>query len=721
MDITACVEENQQNSKYEPVPPAAASAEILMGLPDGEYPAEVVQATAEEDGAIEAKRQAIRFDFELRIADGEHAGRLVRKAFRCVLERGREGSGDWPEFFEFRAVFAANPRTFAKPGFAQNYQRRPGLVTIEGGKVVRCRVLEQTAASVLTEDRRIASAAASLASGLADGWYVVTVDTVSTAARLADDGTQFWDVGFTLKICDGQSIGRYVFRSFAIENSNAASTELRGDWREYRELAQVFAERPESFVPGSLRDNYDSRRPGRVYYAQGAIHHYSRLDDAEMRRIAPEYMAETSAAVTVQPPIKPVVEHIPDCALRLPGILGDITEWVTDSAFSPQPLLSPLAALAFCATVLGNDWCGPTRLAANLYQAGIATTGGGKDHILRTPQVLLQACGLGARVGGSSIASGAGVISRLIDQPNTAWLLDEWGHYLRAMADPRTGGHLREVATYLLQLSGPLHPVFGGKDYADRKARATQSVAYPCVNLLGVTTPDVYFETLTTDQIRDGFLGRMIVAETTVKPKKNRNAKPLEPLQGAIDWAGHVGRHAATSPNRIVVPSAPRVVEYNCDATRRFMDEFDDFADREYSRLEHEGQGLQHLVVRWREQALKLALVAAAAIDPIEPRITLAAAEWAAGFVRFHGQRAIRTIGDRVTASEFERTLREFLIAIRRAGANGLTLSEMSHSARVFRRPSRERGEYLSRLEEDGTIIRKNIGSRDVRVAAEFA
>jgi hypothetical protein len=419
----------------------------------------------------------------------------------------------------------------------------------------------------------------------------------------------------------------------------------------------------------------------------------------------------------------PRVEREPianEAAIKLPGILGTIAQWTTGSARSPQVLLSPLAALSFCASVLGNGWRGPTGLAANLYLAGIATTGGGKDHILRTPAALLHACGLGARIGGSSIASGAAVVSRLIDCPNTFWALDEWGHYLRAMADPRTGGHLREAATYFLQLSGPLHPHFSGKDYADRRARETKSAAYPCVNLLGVTTPDVYYESLTTDQIRDGFLGRMIVVETYGKPKKNRDAKSADPPASAIEWAARVRKPNPGAPDLVgCTPSSPRLVDYADGRVKRFLDEFDDEAEAEYARLARAGGGLEHLVVRWHEQALKLALVAAAAIDPDEPRITLEAAEWAAVFVDYHGRRAIKTIGERVTESKFERAVNEVYAAILKAGRDGLTLREMSSSARALRCPTKERNEYLARLIDDEKIIRTVVGSRQVFVAIE--
>lgn len=426
----------------------------------------------------------------------------------------------------------------------------------------------------------------------------------------------------------------------------------------------------------------------------------------------------------------PKMMPAPDFATRPPGILGDIAQWITESAHRPQPLLSPLGAIAFCAAVLGNTWQGPTGLSSNLYLTIVGPSGGGKDHVLRAPQALLQACGLSELCGGIDIASGAGLISRLVDRPNTFYALDEWGHYLSAMADPRFGGHHREVAKYLLQLSGRLHPVFGGKDYAMRTEASKRTAAYPCVNLLGATTPSTYFDALTLGQVRDGFLGRMLVVECRTVPPKNRRPS-LDGVPAAfVDWAKTVRMplgHGSDGGAPILggsLPSAPRRVGFADSHAERVLEEFDDFADRERAHLEASGDGFDNLVVRWHELALKLALVAAAAINPIEPRITVEAAEWAVQYVRYHGELSVHSVRARVTGSDFERKARDCLAALIAAGPAGHTLTSMVRSSRAFRKLTpKERTDVLRHLEESREAVRDLSATNRAMCwyAAEFA
>jgi len=363
-------------------------------------------------------------------------------------------------------------------------------------------------------------------------------------------------------------------------------------------------------------------------------------------------------------------------------------------------------------------WRGPTGLSSNLYLTGVCGSGGGKDHILRSPKTLLQACGLADLLGGVDIASGPGLIARLVERPNTFYALDEWGHYLRAMADPKNGSHLREVAKYMLQLSGPLHPVFGGKDYANRTDATRKTAAYPCLNLLGITTPDTYYGALTLDQVKDGFLGRMIVVESDVVPPKTKRPESADAPAAVIEWARTLRSAANISPMQQAslagcAPSSPRIVQYADAAAESILDEFDDFADEERACLAVDGDGFDNLVVRWHEQALKLALIAGAALSPVEPAITTEAAQWACEFVRYNGGHAVRAARDRVVGSEFERKVRACVSALRRAGAQGLSQTDMARNSRAFNSLLlRERRDMVRHLEESGEAIPASDGIR---------
>ena len=75
--------------------------------------------------------------------------------------------------------------------------------------------------------------------------------------------------------------------------------------------------------------------------------------------------------------------ELPDHLTRVPGLLGEITDWICASAKRPQRGLSLGAAVTLVGTAAGRKVAGPTDSGTHLYVLGIAPTGAGKDHPLK--------------------------------------------------------------------------------------------------------------------------------------------------------------------------------------------------------------------------------------------------------------------------------------------------------------------------------------------------
>ncbi|MFC4819210.1 hypothetical protein [Dokdonella ginsengisoli] len=563
-----------------------------------------------------------------------------------------------------------------------------------------------------------------LASPLPDGHYTVAINDVGHYTQ--DAGVHVLDIEF--RVIEGEHLGRAFFETIPLDRNSR--DPLRGPWYTLWRIARAINV-PTWDTISPTDDPIGQLAAGNPCQATIKTGQPTTYEPTVASHRYPPAPPAASALVASAEPVErkiPSLDRLPDFTTAPPGILGDIARWVTETSHRPQPLLSPLAALSFCAAALGNLWRGPTGLSSNLYLTIVGPSGGGKDHVLRAPRLLLQACELDGLCGGSDIASGAGLIARIVDSPNTVYALDEWGHYLAAMADPRFGGHHREVAKYLLQLSGRLHPVFGGKDYAQRTDASKKTARFPCVNLLGATTPSTYYDALTLGQVRDGFLGRMIVVEAAGVPAKIKRPMSDAVPSKFVEWAAAIRSAAHASPRNLslagCIPSAPRVVNFTDARAEAILDEFDDYADSERVRLAADGDGFDNLVVRWHEQALKLALVAAAALDPIEPKITQAAAQWSCDFVKFHGARSVCTVRERVTGSEFERKVRDCMMALRAAGRGGYTLTTMCRRSQAFRRLNpKERIEILNHLQDIGEARQQPSATERTMTwyAAEFA
>ncbi|HEX2337256.1 MAG TPA: hypothetical protein VHI72_12345, partial [Hyphomicrobiaceae bacterium] len=98
--------------------------------------------------------------------------------------------------------------------------------------------------------------------------------------------------------------------------------------------------------------------------------------------------AEPSPAITVKAPdatpapeAKPTpVDELERYARNVPGVMGEVIEWIVATARRPNRVLALAAAIPLVGTLIGRRVAGPTRSATHLYAVAVAPTGAGKQH-----------------------------------------------------------------------------------------------------------------------------------------------------------------------------------------------------------------------------------------------------------------------------------------------------------------------------------------------------
>jgi hypothetical protein len=355
----------------------------------------------------------------------------------------------------------------------------------------------------------------------------------------------------------------------------------------------------------------------------------------------------------------------------------------------------------------------PPDVRSAVYVISIGASGSGKDHPRKCVRAVLRRAGLDEEyLGGETIASGSAVLSALAQHPCRLFQIDEFGQHVQAMMDVKSGAwHKREVMTQLTTLWSSASDVVMGVEYANKKERQRVDIVQPLVCVNGSTVPQTFWDAMQEGNLGDGSIARFLVMETPVNyPDLQKNPKPLE--AGIEEIAEDITRvHQGASGHvrgnlSFCVSATPD--PYTVPVTQAAREALSAVAEEELLlKRKHENTKFNAVVARFREQVMRVALIAAVADDPAEPRVTEAHVEWAERLVR-HCTRTVIAHAKRYLAeSEHHRQALKTLEALRRkAGDDGwLTGDEVARCTKFLRR--KERNEILADLAEMGMIETK--------------
>lgn len=382
--------------------------------------------------------------------------------------------------------------------------------------------------------------------------------------------------------------------------------------------------------------------------------------------------------------------------------LARFVRHVIAGAPSPQPWLTLGAALAMFGTVAGRRYAGPTDLRTNLYTIGICDSGGGKDTPLRAITRLMIDAGLAAKVGGSKIASGSGLVTAVTRQPSILFPLDEVGFLIASAADrKRAPKHVTEIIDNLTEFYSMADSTFLGTAYANDKEKPREVIEQPCLSLFGVTTPGVFWGSLSSGNVLDGSLARMLIfqSENDYPDAQHNLARrdmpaDLVELVQAIDQGaeGHIAFPIGEGPQQVPKPYTVPYADEEAAAYARGMRE-----EQIAMLRSHQGTNLTSIIARLAENAAKVALVRAIVGNPPRPALTVADLEWGMTIARRSVASLMQAVKERVADNEAEARLKRLQAVVRDAGSAGIEHERLVAKARFMgtRRHLQEAVEFL--------------------------
>jgi hypothetical protein len=408
-----------------------------------------------------------------------------------------------------------------------------------------------------------------------------------------------------------------------------------------------------------------------------------------------------------EPETAPRAEPVAPGFFDVGGIMRHLFDAIIASARRPQPILAVGACIAAMGVLMGRKYRTTTNLRSNVYVVSIADSGAGKDVARQVVARAFLEAGLGEYLGGSKIASGAGLISATSRHPAILFQQDEFGQFLAAATDRRRAPrHLTEIVDLLTEMHSAASGIWFGAEYGNQKENPRKEIIQPHLCVHGTSTPGQFWSALQSGNAHDGSIARYLIfatEESYPDPKRIDGEIDLSDdlIDGlrAVAWPlGSTGNLSQFMAGGDVAPKEIMTVPLDADAEARL-----DAISNEINNKQRQLAGTSYtaILARQWEYTSRLSMIRAVSRDSQKPVITLADVRWAEIVVQRSVDLLIdgidRHVADNAAESQVKRTLQ----VIRAAGASGITRSALIRATHFL---GRDRDQVLKSLVEAESI-----------------
>ena len=399
-----------------------------------------------------------------------------------------------------------------------------------------------------------------------------------------------------------------------------------------------------------------------------------------------------------------------------PGVLKDIYDYSENIAKISQPAISMQAALSVGSVAAGRMYRTDMNNFSSLFFMCIAKSGQGKENVKTVVESILDRADHSDLMAGDGYTSSGAIYSLLRYKPTHITVMDEFGKRLESISKS-SNSNKEDALQVLMETWGRCHGVLRPDNYSmmtlnqkQQKEALDRSTIKPAITLVGMSVPKNFYGALSTGRIVDGFLNRFIVVESHVPRSVGKMIPYIEPPKYISDWVTDV-RQTNNEMEQIARDNAEldfkqRVLTFDDDSRNLLERLAYDLVDQQ-NGLEKEG--LEVLLSRTREKAMRLALIGALADNKRTKTITGDITKWAIDYVYYYDQLLIDSCKDKVAGSETEGRIKQVLSFIRSQGEWGISKREVDRNELFRSMKSYEVKEIIERLKNSGEIQEKDV------------
>lgn len=302
--------------------------------------------------------------------------------------------------------------------------------------------------------------------------------------------------------------------------------------------------------------------------------------------------------------IRALGKEEPAEVLQVHGLVGEIANWITETAIRPQPVLSLAAALSFVGMLKGHKYKGATGLRTNMLCMSLAPSAGGKEWPQKQVRDLFDYCDIQDQLMGEP-TSGTGFLRAINDRGRVVmWVQDEMGRFLDNVNNKNSGTFQREIVDYMIKTFSCASSVLKGREYADAKKNPTIDIIEPHFCCLGSTVLEKFEASCRSTDIVDGFLNRWLVFAVHDRGKVAGDRKKM--LQRPPEGVLRAIRELALG--KTYDPYSGKAHLQEVRFTPEAWDIFDEYRAKMDKKIDEVGYPLNALYGRCAEHVEKVAL-----------------------------------------------------------------------------------------------------------------
>lgn len=393
------------------------------------------------------------------------------------------------------------------------------------------------------------------------------------------------------------------------------------------------------------------------------------------------------------------------------GFLRDVYDYYNATSRNRQHGFAAQTALALGSVILGRRFKTNNGNYSSLFFLNIGRTGTGKEHSRSVITKIMDACGQNDMVLTGGYTSEGAVITALYKSPKHICVWDEFGKNLQAGKAAKDNNSLTCLSK-LMEVITVCGGIVSSKTYSGAalgkdkiKTAGSISIRQPALTLLAMTTPSTFFEGGGQGMVADGFAGRFVTYISHAERELRRMVDDIEVPKSIIDWvidANDRGETAKTQDNpelnvKPVIINIPESVYFH-------FQKFEQWCIDEGKKLEVEGKGLDDLLVRTAELALRISMICALSRNIKATEIQIEDIDWAVNYMRNCTTALLKEYKRKLSGSTFEADKLSALEAFRKLGEKGMTLTDLNKKHPFAKWKIKDRQEVLNALLESELI-----------------